>query len=709
MSGSVSKLVVTGTVNPSDRVQDFIRLARSLSGVLVADGEWDSDIWEVGQSFNSKGSNRSTRTVAFLKLGASVSRNQVVRGDPFHPTYRDFAKAYYRYQHSVSPVTFENQAKRLDAVRFIEAAFCSFGYSPSIEKLDVVILNKAVDLAKTGVGAARHYQFAIYIQQVHRFCLDHHFLNAPFQWKHGVRKPKDKVEEIGSAAKLWREEKLPSPEAFHGLALIFRNATKPADLLFSAVCAICISIPIRAHEVLQLRVDCEVYGKTKSETGEEVETYGIRVWPGKGNPPQVKWVPSLMVDLVQQAVRRLREMSDGPRMVAAWYEEHPGVLWLPATAAEFRASDKLPVSELTQIVIHPANQHKPGRSVTIHWVHQLGIDSDSKSPKHPMTCVSIKSMADVLLKNLPPDFPYFNGDKEQLYSKSLVVLYDNALSTSPIPFVVIKVSVDHFNRWLRGHDNGKQPSAFKRWDIRERDGSDIKITTHSFRHWLNTVAQFRGLSELDIAKWSGRDVSQNKYYDHVSPEEVLTQIREAMEDGNAIGPMFEAGKLQGVNKPVDRNEFAEAQIGSALVSDYGICVHDYSLLPCQNHGECLGCSENVFIKGDVKHRAKVAARLVITEKQVEDARAAMDMEFYGADRWTEAHDKSIETMRSMLAMHDDPAIPDGTIINLATLSDNSVAMAIRDRNAAIHADSRSTNDDKDQNFFEHLPPMWEDD
>jgi hypothetical protein len=179
--------------------------------------------------------------------------------------------------------------------------------------------------------------------------------------------------------------------------------------------------------------------------------------------------------------------------------------------------------------------------------------------------------------------------------------------------VVTKATVGAFEQWLSGHDDGKKPSIFKEWGFTETDGSEILITTHAFRHWLTTVGHLTNMNQLDIAKWSGRAVEQNKAYNHVSPEETLSQIRQALDDGTGIGPMFEAAKDQGIKRPVERQEFIDAQIGAALVTDIGICVHDYSLLPCQSHGDCLGCSENVFVKGDLKHRQRVELRLLSLE------------------------------------------------------------------------------------------------
>ncbi|TCA66469.1 hypothetical protein [Rhizobium leguminosarum] len=710
MSGNVVKLSSAQIVHPADRVREFIELAQTQIDALIPHPAWSELVWSVGNSFLTKGQNRGNRILAFVNRDATISNRQEVTGGALHPAIIGFAKAYCRYLHTTSPVTYENTRKRLDAVQLIEAAFRQLGLDPAIENLNVVVLNKAVELAREGVGAGRHYQFAIYVQQIHRFCVDRQFLNAPFQWKHGVRKPKDRTEEMGQEAKEWREKKLPSPEAFHALAHIYRNAETLKDRLFSAVCAICIAIPIRAHEVLQLRLDCEVTGKTKvPDSDEEIDTYGIRVWPGKGNPPQVKWVPTQMVDLVREAVGRLREMCSDARETCRWYEANPGKLWLPVEAERHRASVDLPLRDLWQILRHEPNGAKSGMVVTAHWARQLGIEGDNSGPRRSMVAVNLGSLTEKMLSRMPKDFPYYNGEPEQRYSDTLIVAFDNELTEHrPVRFVVAKATVQEFEQWLSGHDNGKKPAVFERWELVERDGSPIKITTHAFRHWLNTVAQFRGMSDLDIAKWSGRDVAQNKSYNHVSPEEMLSQIRQALDDGNAIGPMFDAAKVQGVNQPVDRREFTEAQIGSALLSDFGICVHDYSLLPCQSYGDCLGCSENVFVKGDQTHRAKIVKRLTITEKQLDDALVAMGANYYGADKWVETHRRSIERMKQMLAIHDDPSIPDGTIVNPAEVSqDNAVAMAIRDRNALGHEVNEGDLDD-DPDLADIMAMMDED-
>lgn len=440
-----------------------------------------------------------------------TNRQEIVGGAPLAPSFKDFAKAYVRYMHSTSPVSFENTMKRLDSLQFIEAGFRSLGLDPLIENLNVTVLNTAISLAREGVGPGRHYQFAINIQQVYRFCLDRKFLVGPFQWKHGIRKPKDRTEEIGKEAREWREERLPSAEAYWALAHVYRNADTFVDLLYSRLTAIFVAVPIRIHEVLQLRDACEVFEKVKNpETGEMSDAYGIRVSAGKGHPPQVKWVPTEMVSLVQQAISEIRELCAPARAVAAWYEANPGKLWLPEHLEQFRDDEWLGIEHLGSVAID-----RPIKELS-QWVRQRQVEwrSGKAGGLRVMQEVRMSSLAGSLLQDLPANFPRFNSRADQMYSQTLALLFLNQAHAQRGTYasVIEPVTIQSYSHWLSGHDGGKMPSVFERYQFRERDGSAIRITSHAFRHWLNTVAQLRGMSDIDIAKWSGRDLQQNQAY-----------------------------------------------------------------------------------------------------------------------------------------------------------------------------------------------------
>jgi hypothetical protein len=710
MSFVAVKFVSRGTVEPRSRLEDFIRLARHELDTLIPSENWDLPSWNVGGSFLIKGKNIKNRYLHYYRAGSRANRDGTVDGTVLDPRYVDFAKAYCRYMHATSPVVFDNQSKRLNALKFIEAAFRSLGLVPHIADCNPTILNTAVALAKDGVGANRHHHFALYIGQVHRFCSEHRFYNAPFQWRHGVRTPRRRTEELGDVAKNWREDRLPSPEAYSALAHVFRNAETFADKLMSAVCAICCSVPIRAHEVLQLRENCEVRERAVLkriapegvEREQEGEAYGIRVWPGKGNPPQVKWVPTVMVSVVQEAVQRLRDLCGPAREIAAWYEAHPDQLWLPPQMEHLRDADWISAADLGKIL----GLERKGVN---NWL-LLNPEVQQRSEGRGHRWVCFADVQRVLLTLMPRNFPWFNGDESQGYSSTLVVVRRHEVHAAKrtFPCMLGECGVQTFEQWLSGHDDGRKPSVFVRWGFAERDGSPIEITTHSFRHWLNTIAQLRGMGDLDIAKWSGRTLSQNQAYNHVTPEETLSQIRELLDENGGIGPLFEAASSERLNRPISRKDFLNAQIGSAHATDYGICIHDYSLLPCQVLGDCLGCSENVFVKGDRKHQEKIEKQLELAMVQLGQSRQAEAEAIYGADRWTQDHLRKIETMRTILAIHQDDSIPDGAVINLeAARQDNEIAMAIRDRNAHGGGDTqRGTSFDWDA--ADAHETMWDD-
>ncbi len=410
-----------------------------------------------------------------------------------------------------------------------------------------------------------------------------------------------------------------------------------------------------------------------------------------------------MVSVVQEAVQRLRDLCRPARNIAAWYKAHPDQLWLPTNLQHLRDADWISVADLGEVL-------GLKRYVSVNkWL----IDNpevQQKSETRGRRWVSFADMQRVLLALMPKNFPWFNGDETQSYSSTLVVVRHNEMHARKGTFACVlgECGVQAFEHWLSGHDGGKKPSVFARWGFTDRDGTPIEITTHSFRHWLNTVAQIRGMSYLDIAKWRGRDPSQNQAYNHVTPEETHSQIRELLEENGGIGPLFEAANLERANRPVSRHDFLAAQIGSAHVTDYGICIHDYSLLPCQVLGDCLGCSENIFVKGDRKHHDRVEKRLELAKMQIDQSRQAEAEGTCGADRRTRDHQRKIEVMRSILAIHQDDSTPDGTIINLeAARQDNEIAMSIRDRDAnqgvGAQLDAPSA-----PNAADALRTMWDD-
>ncbi|MGE8451159.1 MAG: integrase, partial [Pseudomonadales bacterium] len=180
--------------------------------------------------------------------------------------------------------------------------------------------------------------------------------------------------------------------------------------------------------------------------------------------------------------------------------------------------------------------------------------------------------------------------------------------------------------------------------------------------YLNTLAQAGGLSQLDIAKWSGRvNVSQNRAYDHQSDRDVLALVRQAVG-----GEQHSTGDLARLHKSmlIPRDEFARLKVPTAHTTEFGYCIHDFTMLPCQLHQDCLNCDEQICIKGDAVREANLRRHRDETRMLLAAAEAAVAEESAGADRWSEHQRKTLERLDQLCGILEDPRVPFGTVIQL---------------------------------------------
>jgi hypothetical protein len=346
----VTAFVPRAQANARQRIADFIALSRDRLTVLVPREAWDGDVWDVSTSFVRKGKQRVVSKLHFFKYGTLSGWCGMGGGDPFEKPFAEFARAFIRYQHSAAPLGFGSLRTRIGALSHIDAAFKSLGKVSDISLLSADVLHAAVRVSRGDVSPAVRYHRAAMIRSVFLFCLEHGFIAAPFVWKHGVRKTQNIGSRIGDEPAKRRAAKLPGGEELDILALAFCEPKNVRDNLLSAVTAICICVPIRIHEVLQLSVDCGCDVERRSDKAEMVSTFGLRVLPGKHTAPQMKWLPDVMAELGRQAVSRLQQISAPARVIAEWYVRNPTKLYLPPDAQHLRQQKRLDAAVIGNLV-----------------------------------------------------------------------------------------------------------------------------------------------------------------------------------------------------------------------------------------------------------------------------------------------------------------------------------------------------------------------
>ncbi|KQS85325.1 hypothetical protein ASG32_18970 [Methylobacterium sp. Leaf361] len=421
--------------------------------------------------------------------------------------------------------------------------------------------------------------------------------------------------------------------------------------------------PSRVNEVFALPFDCEIKPLTEGD-----DSFMLR-WAGsKGQHDFAKGIPAVMADVAKEAIERLREHTTEARRIAAWYEKYPDCLYLPDDCTHLRGKD-LTGADIARII--GFNNPAIGRE----WAVDRKI-KPIEGERIPKGCgpfaFRFSDVEGAILSLLPRGFPVFDNVTGLRYSEALMVVRRHEFAgRGRGRWRCMITPVNYENIMDNFHFGG---GVFARLGLSTLE-HPIILRTHQLRHYLNTLAQRGGLSEMEIAAWSGRkDVRQNAAYDHRTPEEMLQNKRRRDKELAAI-----KGAAVKVNKPVTRAE-AAARRTHGHATEIGFCEHDFAASPCAMFMECLHCTKHVCIKGhDPRHLERVILAVESARRSLVEAEEALTKEYEGAEDWVRAHRETIQRLEQLRAILVDPTVPDGSLIRLAKSGRYSlVEQAMRD-------------------------------
>ncbi|EXU76756.1 integrase [Erwinia mallotivora] len=615
------------TIEADKNLADFIYRCKNELTVFGSDLNWDSIVWP--------------NIAVFAKLGVITRRP---RPEEFmEEEFLDFAKAYLRYQQGHNPTGARNELK---ALRAIDSALKNVTGKSDISNINITVLNKAIEMAMPNYSEGGMYQCGRELEKLAKFLTTNKLIsNKLDSWKNPIRRPSDN-NKTGKEAKENREKKLPNEASLNAIAEIFsNNPTYPRDIFTSSIFTILMSAPCRISEVLSLPVDCEYTEKDSKG----VERYGLRFFAGKGAEGDIKWIPSVMVKNTKEAIRRIKELTEPARKFAAWVENNPNDFYFLNQSICDNKNRSLKIKEICKYL---GITYKKS---TLMYLRNKGfLVNNDKS-------CSLNKMWSVIIGNLPEDFPWLNKKTRTKYSNALFCLNESQLHKAKmtIPHSVFKPDSTYFNTDLItqiARDN-----IFVRNGYSTAKGSPYGLTSHQARHLLNTLAQRGGLSNLEIAKWSGRaDVKQNRTYNHMSEFELVKMAE--LVDFSANKKSVLAETSYG-NIPITTQEFNLLETGSVHVTEFGYCVHDYTMSPCDKYRDCINCSEQVCIKGDSEKLKRIKERYEKISRAYNNALSDSG-EFYGEERWIEHHKKTLERLEELIGIMENPDIEDNAQIKL---------------------------------------------
>ncbi|MBP1871956.1 hypothetical protein J2Z19_001668 [Ensifer adhaerens] len=537
----------------------------------------------------------------------------------------------------------------LIALRELLRAFEDKGLIADLCSINAHILDHAVSLASARKAGGYASRVGVCLAPLSRFLRDKKLaVNAPVAWQHGHPWPSQRLHLSGKADER-RAKLLPSQDAIDALPQAFLLAEKPGDVILASVMALLVCAPSRVNEVFALPEDCEIKPLVDGEDGHLLR------WAGsKGYRDFEKTIPGVMTDLARTAIDRIRAATGEARHIALWYENHPTELYLPDDCAHLRGQS-LSAAELSQII----GFTKKGSAT--EWAESRKIARVlARSPSgQKMYIYRFEDIEREILGLLPRDFPIADRPTGLKYSQALTVVHRNEFGyEGSVRWRCMITLLDYNNVQRNFHFPHK--GIFIRLGLSTPE-HPVSIRTNQLRHYLNTLAQTGGLSEVEIAAWSGRkDIRQNAAYDHRTPDEVLASIRMREKQTSSAD-----GRGVTINSPVNRTEAAARAI-QGHSTDLGFCEHDFASSPCARFMECLHCTEHSCVKGlDPHHLERVSTALQHAQRSLIEAEAGVMKEYEGAIEWATAHRQHIIRLEQLHAALSDPQIPDGSIIRLS--------------------------------------------
>jgi hypothetical protein len=625
-----------------ENLNEFVGLCR---GQLTAFGEecWEGDNWKTsyGKSNNKVNARFSTNTQPFTSY----------HFEPMAEPFIDFAKAYIRYVYSLNPVS--NLQRYMEALRSLEESLLSVKGVADITVLDGSVLSALTNvLSERYPSSIALNKIGYQLERILDFCRSKQITPSLPEWSNPYSRPKDLTIALDEKGKEYKSNKLPSNEVMMLVARLFNDAPNlgvEAEY-YSSVMALLMAAPSRGSEPTCLPVNCLEWEEDKAGKRQ----LGIRWNPAKGGKAGLKWIPSVMQDVVLEAVARLEKISAPARLAAKFAEENPNV---------FMRSDEIGDDvemDLTQLNSALGTQFKGLRLAppTPKWLIKLLEENND--------AITYRTLGKCEYEKWTSKFnnwPYADKKSHVKVSEALLLHRQNEFHAdfSPRNFSFVLPTVNHFNdRFVQAGARGER-SLWTKLNIQQSDGSPISLQSHNARHWLSTMAERGGMDELTLANWAGRaKVSDNKHYDHRTEDEKSDVARSLIlpEDANALDKI-------NVNLPVSYEDIGRKDmLGTAIVTELGICEHDYSMMPCQRSGDCETCKELVCIKGYVSSLDLLKKREKAVAEQFNRSVEAHKMGAFGADRWVSSHGWRLSHIRTKIRLLEDDGIPDGTAIRI---------------------------------------------
>jgi hypothetical protein len=591
---------------------------------------WDSDKWCVDGI-----------GIKFTKVSDKTIHNEKMNSD-----FIGFAKAYVTHEYPCEP---HRLSMIIPALRCFEFVLVKTLFSGNICNVNCSVLEEIISFIKgrytNNYCCIINKEFKKIVSFLNKSQFTYKSIGS---WKSSIRDNRDNFLYDGK-----HSEKLLKEDVLYIFADIFsQDLADIRDIFTTSTFALLMSAPSRISEVLSLSADCMFTQRTRKGD----QKWGLRFFAGKGFGGDIKWIPSAMVPVTQKAINRIIEATKESRMFAKSMELDFKSFYRLSKFQNYRENEALTIIQVCKILYNRVVSEKEGAKL----LKRLSLKCDNND-------YSLKTLWEELQSRLPEGFPWHNKERNIKFSNLLFLFFKDTFHPNKSDNI-IEIYVPNrllFQGNVLAHK--KADNIFRRHGYQNAHERKIYFHSHQVRHLLNTLAQRNGMTEYELAKWSGRaNIKQNRVYNHVSDEEILKEY----ESIKLSATNYLISEAITIRDPVSKEAILSINHSAVHKTEFGYCVHDYALSPCEKFRDCLNCSEQVCVKGNFDNLKRLKERLVdtnelidITMKNINENDSPIDK-----DRWLTFHLKTKERLQELIAILNSKEVPDGSFVRLANKS-----------------------------------------
>lgn len=579
----------------------------------------------------------------------------------FENPFMGFSKAFIRQYQTIQEAM--NVGDWLNIFRILHDVLKELNPDnpPSIMDLNVDVQIRIEQLLKLSSNAdKKKYHYAGKLETLYCWLVKKEILpNLPIR-KNPFSRGKDKIEQLDEESIKWSEERCPSMHQMLSLADCFARAKSIRDRFYTSVLVLLSFAPGRGSEINSLTI----HSLQQDDDGK----YYVMWYSGKGYGDTKKWVPTVMVDSVKEAFKRLIEIGKPAREAAKFAFDNPNKFMRHkgcVTPNEFDENQPLTCTQFLN-AMSMKDTALNGRALNWgnlpqKWIKELIAKGD-------ITYFVLGKLVNASYRNT--DWPKNTKTGRPVWENlCLVREYEFSNEVGVKAFSWVSISVNQINDQL-GKRFESQQTLWERFGIKDEDDSEISLTSHQLRVWLNTHAMNGGMSDYLLAMWSGRaDVRQNKAYDGRTKGEKDRLKNQIMLMDHKVPPSPLA--LFSARLPVPLPSLGVAREGVADFTGLGFCVHNFAQTPCTKSGECITCKDHLCMKGLPDTLENLEQMALLIAEQLETAKTAATDTTFGADRWVTHLGWKLAHIHTIITNMKNPDIPNGAVIRIPVAHDPS--------------------------------------